>query len=64
MNDKNDLSSLSRHNRDRIHELNILCRQTGLSPPESDELAFLEGLEALNTLKHFEREELHNLLER
>lgn len=55
MNDKNDILNLSQHNRDRIHELSTKGVKTGLSPPESDELAFLEGLEVLSTLTQFEQ---------
>ena len=39
-------SSLFPHDRDRIHLLTLLRRTSGLSPPEEEELALLEGREA------------------
>ena len=56
MNEKNDLLNLSRRDRDRIHELCIKSRQTGLSPPEMEELLRLEGKEALNRMTDYSEE--------
>ena len=56
MNEKNDLLNLSRPDRDRIHDLCIQCRQTGLSPPEMEELLLLEGKEALYILMDYSEE--------
>lgn len=56
MNEKNDLLNLSRPDRDRIHELCIHYRQTGLSPPETEELPRLEGKEALNKMTDYSEE--------
>ena len=39
-------NSLFPHDRDRIHLLTLLRRTSGLSPPEEEELALLEGREA------------------
>ena len=43
-------SSLFPLDRDRIHLLALLRRTSGLSPPEEEELALLEGREAENDL--------------
>ena len=56
MNEKNDLMNLSPPDRDRIHELCIQHRKTGLSPPETEELLRLEGKEALNKLTDYSEE--------
>ena len=56
MNEKNDLLNLSRRDRDRIHELCIKSRKTGLSPPEMEELLRLEGKEAMNKLTDYSEE--------
>ena len=56
MNEKNDLLNLSLPDRDRIHELCIQYRQTGLSPPEMEALLRLEGKEALNKLTDYSEE--------
>ena len=56
MNEKNDLLNLSLPDRDRIHELCIQHRQTGLSPPEMEALLRLEGKEALNKLTDYSEE--------
>ena len=53
MSEKNDLLNLSRPERDRIHELCIQHRQTGLSPPEMEELFQLEGKEAMNRMTDY-----------
>ena len=53
MNEKNDLLNLSPPDRDRIHQLCIQFRQTGLSPPEMEELLRLEGKEALNKMTDY-----------
>ena len=56
MNEKNDLLNLSLPDRDRIHELCIQYRQTGLSPPETEQLLRLEGKEAMHMLKDYSEE--------
>ena len=56
MNEKNDLLNLSPPDRDRIHTLSVKRRQTGLSPPEMEELLRLEGKEALNKLTDYSEE--------
>ena len=56
MNEKNELLNLSPPDRDRIHELCIQCRKTGLSPPETEELLLLEGKEALHMLTDYSEE--------
>ena len=53
MNEKNDLLNLSLPDRDRIHTLSVKRRQTGLSPPETEELLRLEGKEALHMLTDY-----------
>ncbi len=53
MSEKNDLLNLSLPDRDRIHELCIQYRKTGLSPPEMEELFRLEGKEAMNRMTDY-----------
>ncbi len=53
MNEKNDHLNLFLPDRDRIHELCIQHRQTGLSPPEMEALLRLEGKEALNKMTDY-----------
>ena len=53
MNEKIDLLNLSLPDRDRIHTLSVKRRQTGLSPPEMEELLRLEGKEALNKMTDY-----------
>ena len=56
MNEKNDHLNLSLPDRDRIHELCIQRRKTGLSPPEMEALLRLEGKEALHMLTDYSEE--------
>ncbi len=56
MNEEIDLLNLFRPERVRIHELCIQYRQTGLSPPEMDELLRLEGKEAQHMLTDYSEE--------
>ncbi len=53
MERKNEWLTLFRRDRDRIHELCIKRRKTGLSPPETEELLRLEGKEAMNKLTEY-----------
>ena len=56
MNEKNDLLNLSRRDRDRIHDLCVKHRKTGLSPPEMEELLRLEGKEAMKRMIDYSEE--------
>ena len=50
MERENKWLNLSPRERDRIHELSVKHRETGLSLPETEELLRLEGKEALTRL--------------
>ena len=56
MNEKNDHLNLFLPDRDRIHDLCVKHRETGLSPPETEELLRLEGKEAMKKLTDYSEE--------
>ena len=56
MKRENEWLNLFRRDRDRIHELSVKHKGTGLSPPETEELLRLEGKEAMNRLMDYSEE--------
>ena len=56
MKRENEWLNLFRRDRDRIHDLCVKHRETGLSPPETEELLRLEGKEAMNKLTDYSEE--------